>query len=181
MIDRAVDDDVIMGRLQSGDPSAFEELFRLYYRHVFCIAAAIIGDTGRAEELTQSIFLGLWVTPGAFRTGSLAAWLTRVSRNRAIDELRRRRFTTELPNCVSDEPTPYDRVSTLLVAQRLHAAVEALAVEHRSLIELSYFAGLTHVQIAQRTSVPLGTVKTRLRAGLRALSVTLSDLRLSAC
>jgi RNA polymerase sigma-70 factor, ECF subfamily len=169
IIDREIADGRTMIRLQSGDASAFDELFARHYPYVLRTIAVIVRDDARAEDLTQTVFLNLWIAPESFREGSLVAWLSRVGRNRAFDELRARRFNAPLPDVVDDGPTPDDRVAAGIDAERVRAALGTIAAEQRSPIELSYFAGLTHAQIADRTAVPLGTVKSRLRAGLRAL------------
>jgi len=165
----------MMIRLQSGDASAFDEVFVRHYPYVLRTIAVIVRDDARAEDLTQNVFMNLWIAPQSFREGSLVAWLSRVGRNRAFDELRARRISDPLPDMVDEGPTPDDRVAAGIDAQRVRAALGAIAAEQRSLIELSFFAGLTHAQIADRTSIPLGTVKSRLRAGLRALRRELEE------
>jgi RNA polymerase sigma-70 factor, ECF subfamily len=162
--------------LQSGETVAFDSFYEQYRRLVFQCVFRIVADSALAEDVTQPVFLKLWVSPTAYHGGPLEAWLRLVSRNCALDELRRRRRFAELPPIASDEATPFERVAAKLDAQRLHDALNMLTSPQRSVIELNFFAGLTHEQIAAYTSIPLGTVKTRIRTGLQTLKCALTDL-----
>jgi RNA polymerase sigma-70 factor, ECF subfamily len=161
--------------LQSAEAVAFDSFYERYRRFVFRCVLRIVADSALAEDVTQTVFLKLWASPAAFHGGSLEAWLRLVSRNCALDELRRRRRFAELPPIASDETTPFERVAAKLDAQRLHDALSMLTFPQRSVIELNFFAGLTHGQIAAYTSIPLGTVKTRIRAGLQTLKCALTE------
>ena len=165
-----------MRRLQSGEAVAFDSVFERYRRLVFRCVFRIIADSALSEDVTQTVFLKLWASPTAYHGGPLAAWLRLVSRNCALDELRRRRCFAELPSIASDELSPFERVAADLDAKRLHDALSMLTHPQRSVIELNFFAGLTHGQIAKHTSIPIGTVKTRIRAGMQVLRCALTDL-----
>ena len=148
---------------------------RLYDRYssiVYSVALRVLGDTGAAEDVLQEIFMQLWHNPGLFDAsrGNLRAWLAVISRNRAIDALRRRRSDTDLEDIIvsvdHDMPAEADRSRAM---QRVREVLGAMPVAQRHALELAYFEGLTHTEIANKTGEPLGTVKTRIRAGLLAL------------
>jgi RNA polymerase sigma-70 factor (ECF subfamily) len=162
----------LMERVRSRDAGAFEALYDGYHRLVFGIGLRMLGDPNQAEDLTQAVFMKLWTAPDTFHGGSFVAWLSRVSRNRALDMLRARaaRPETELP-CIEMplDGALDDEVAARLDAGRVREALAALPPEQRTLIELGFFEGVTHQELARRTGTPLGTVKTRIRTGLLAL------------
>lgn len=160
-----------MERIRARDAAAFELLYDLYHRLVFGIALRMLSDTTMAEDLTQSVFLKIWSTPDSFRDGNFGAWLSRVTRNRALDVLRSRaaRPEGEIPADVPTEGSIDDLVFSKIDSQRVRSALAALPDEQRSPIEMGFFGGVTHEEIARRTGIPLGTVKTRIRSGLRRL------------
>ena len=168
----------LMERVRVRDVAAFESLYDAYHRLVFGIGLRMLGEPTLAEDLTQAVFMKLWSAPEAFRGGSFVAWLSRVARNRALDTLRSRaaRPETELP--ASEIPVDGsldDDLFSRLDAQRVRDALAGLPLEQRSLIEMGFFGGITHQEIAARTGTPLGTVKTRIRGGLRRMRDTLGD------
>jgi RNA polymerase sigma-70 factor (ECF subfamily) len=128
-----------------------------------------------AEDLTQAVFLKLWSAPEAFQAGNFGAWIARVARNRALDTLRSRalRVESDMPTDVPLDGSLDDTVFAKLDADLVRSALAALPDEQRAPIELGFFGGVTHEEIARRTATPLGTVKTRIRAGLRKLRVQL--------
>jgi RNA polymerase sigma-70 factor (ECF subfamily) len=138
---------------------------------VFGIALRMLSDTTMAEDLTQSVFLKVWSSPDSFREGNFAAWLARVTRNRALDVLRSRaaRSEAEIPADIAMDGTIDDVVFARIDSQRVRSALAALPEEQRSVIEMGFFGGITHEEIARRTGIPLGTIKTRIRSGLRRL------------
>ena len=160
-----------MDRVRARDASAFEALYDAYHRLVYAIAFRMTDDATTAEDVTQSVFLTLWTTPEAFRGGTFNAWLCRVTRNRVLDVLRRRanRATAEIPPDLADPVSTTDKVLERIDADRVRAALAALGEDQRSIIELGFFGGITHEEIARRTGIPLGTVKTRIRTGLRRM------------
>ncbi len=160
-----------MERLRARDAAAFEHLYDAYHRLVFGIALRMLSDTAMAEDLTQSVFLKIWSAPDSFREGNFAAWLSRVTRNRALDVLRSRasRPETEIPSDIPIDGTLDDVVFAKIDSQRVRSALAALPDEQRAPIEMGFFGGITHEEIARRTGIPLGTIKTRIRTGLRRL------------
>lgn len=130
-----------------------------------------------AEDVTQSVFLKLWSTPDAFRDGNFSAWLSRVTRNRVLDVLRSRanKPAVEIPADLPAELSLDDDVFARIDAERVRSALAALNDDQRSLIELGFFGGVTHEEIARRTGLPLGTIKTRIRTGLRRMRESLVE------
>ena len=165
----------LMVRVRSRDVAAFETIYDAYHRLVYGIALRMLGDGVAAEDLTQAVFLKVWTSPESFVSGNLAAWLSRVTRNRALDVLRSRtvRSETEMPADIAVEGALDETVLARIDGERVRAALATLPTDQRSPIEMGFFAGITHEEIARRTGTPLGTVKTRIRAGLKKLRMAL--------
>ena len=160
-----------MARVRAHDIAAFETLYDTYYRLAYGIALRILGDPSGAEDVTQAVFLKIWTSPESFGGGNFVAWLARVARNRSLDILRAKavRNNAEQPGEIPPDNPVDNLVLAELDGQMVRGALDRLATEQRVLIELAFFGGLTHDEIARRTSLPLGTVKTRIRSGLRHL------------
>ncbi|HEY0799162.1 MAG TPA: sigma-70 family RNA polymerase sigma factor [Candidatus Baltobacteraceae bacterium] len=167
----------LLARVADRDTAAFEQLYDTYHRLVYGIAVRMLTDVSSAEDLTQSVFLKLWSAPAAFRGGNFVAWLCRVTRNRALDILRSKaaRPDGKIPCPVAVEDPIEDMVFARLDSERVRKALADLPEEQRALIELGFFGGITHDELARRTATPLGTVKTRIRAGLRKLRGALEE------
>ena len=148
---------------------------RLYDRYspiVYSIALRVLGDTGAAEDVLQEVFLQLWRNPGVFDSsrGNMAAWLAVIARNRAIDSLRKRRPEADIADVVvSVEPDLAGDTERARAMEKIRSVLGDMPAAQRSALEMAYFEGLTHTEIAARTGEPLGTVKTRIRAGLLSL------------
>ena len=148
---------------------------RLYDRYssiVYSIALRVLGDTGAAEDVLQEVFLQLWRNPGVFDSsrGNMAAWLVVIARNRAIDSLRKRRPETDIAEVVvSVEPDLAGDMERARAMEKIRDVLGDMPAAQRSALEMAYFEGLSHTEIAARTGEPLGTVKTRIRAGLLSL------------
>jgi len=148
---------------------------RVYDRYssiVYSIALRVLGDTGAAEDVLQEVFLQLWRNPGVFDSsrGNMAAWLAVIARNRAIDSLRKRRPETDIADVVvSVEPDLAGDTERARAMEKIRGVLGDMPAAQRSALEMAYFQGLTHTEIAARTGEPLGTVKTRIRAGLLSL------------
>ena len=176
----------LMQVVQRRDAAA---LMALYDRHrgvSFALAYRILGDAGAAEEAVQDAFLQVWRRADAYdpsRGSGFRAWLLKIVHNRAIDLLRRRAGASQAVVDLDLEtialiPGTADvqrDVTARLDREEVRTAVAALPPEQRDAITLAYFDGLTHQEIAARTSAPLGTVKGRLRLGLRKLSESLTE------
>jgi RNA polymerase sigma-70 factor (ECF subfamily) len=148
---------------------------RLYDRYssiVYSIALRVLGDTEAAEDVLQEVFLQLWRNPGVFDSsrGNMAAWLAVIARNRAIDSLRKRRPEADIADVVvSVEPDLAGDTERARAMEKIRSVLGDMPAAQRSALEMAYFEGLTHTEISARTGEPLGTVKTRIRAGLLSL------------
>ena len=165
----------LMERVRARDSAAFERLYDAYHRLVFGIALRMLADATMAEDLVQSVFMKVWSSPEAFRYGNFGAWIARVTRNRALDVLRSRalRDESEIPADIAEPGALDDAVFARLNAERVRLALATLPAEQRAAIELGFFCGITHEEIAKRTGIPLGTIKTRIRTGLGRLRTEL--------
>jgi RNA polymerase sigma-70 factor, ECF subfamily len=163
---------VIVTGLKTGDQRAMADLYDRYSSVVYAVALRVLGDTGAAEDVLQEVFLQLWRNPGAFDAarGSLGCWLAVIARNRAIDSLRKRRPETDIEDVVlSVAPDLAADVERARAAEKVRGIMGAMAPAQRSALEMAYWEGMSHSEIAEKTGEPLGTIKTRIRAGLIAL------------
>jgi len=160
------------------DERAFETIYDRHYRLVFGVALRILDDRAAAEDVTQAVFLKLWSDPDAFRGGNLAGWLARVSRNRALDVVRSKaiRATDTIPADVPLDETLDETVFARIERARIRSALDALPEEQSIPITLGFFGGITHEEIARRLGIPLGTIKSRIRLGLRRLRTDLEAM-----
>ncbi len=167
-----------MERVRAGDTAAFESLYDGYHRLVYGVALRVLSDPGSAEDVTQAVFMKIWSAPDLFRTGNFSAWIVRVARNRAFDALRARaaRPEDEIPETLPAQDALEDTAMAQLNAEFVRNAIAQLPEEQRKLIELGFFGGVTHQEMAQSTGLPLGTVKTRIRSGLRRLRIALDGV-----
>jgi RNA polymerase sigma-70 factor (ECF subfamily) len=169
---RAVDDAESLTRIGSRDENAMEDIFRRYSGPVYSVALRVLHDTGQAEDVLQEVFLQLWRNPTAFDQdrGSLGAWLMVIARNRAIDLVRRRKPSDSVDDVVlASSINVADEAERNVMMEKVHRALAELPSEQRKSLELAYFEGLSHTEIASRTGDPLGTVKTRIRQALITL------------
>jgi RNA polymerase sigma-70 factor, ECF subfamily len=158
--------------VKSGDQGAMAELYDRYSAIVYAVALRVLGDTMAAEDVLQEVFLQLWRNPTAFDAarGSLGAWLAVIARNRAIDVLRKRKPETDIEDIVvSVAPDLASEADRSRAAEKVRGALGAMPSAQRSALEMAYFQGLSHSEIADKTGEPLGTIKTRIRAGLTML------------
>ncbi len=170
------DDDLMQGVVRR-DPTALMTLYDRHHRLAFALAYHVLGDAAEADEVVQDAFLVVWRRADSFtaaRGGGVRAWLLTIVRHRAIDARRRSRRHREALGFEAVEETlattdAWGEVARRLERDEVRAAVGALPEEQRRAIELAYFEGLTQWEIAERTGTPLGTVKGRLRLGLRKL------------
>lgn len=163
-----------MARVRARDATAFEALYDAHHRLVYGVAMRMLGDVAAAEDVTQTIFLKIWSAPHLFESGNFAGWLVRMTRNRALDVLRSKSYRhEELPETQPADDMLEETAFAHIDAGRVRAALEQLPQEQRELIELGFFGGVTHEEMARQSGIPLGTVKTRIRAGLRKLRTSL--------
>lgn len=181
-----LDDEELMERLGYRDLGAFRALYDRYGNLVYSAALRVVRDAQIAEDMVQEIFLRIWRRPDSYeaKRGRFVTWLTSVTRNRAVDEIRSRgrryRYETASPEEQERELPAPDRNDPALRAELsdqrrlILAALAQIPAEQRQIIELAYFGGLTQQEIAERLSQPLGTVKTRIRLGMQKLRAALT-------
>ncbi|MGO9938155.1 MAG: RNA polymerase sigma factor [Terracidiphilus sp.] len=161
-----------MDLVRAKDQKAMSEIFDRYASLVYSVALRILKDSGQAEDVMQEVLLQVWNRPDRFAQGrgSLGAWLAVVARNRAIDLLRQRRPSEPCDEVVLAAPTNLaSEVERRTLMERVRRVMNNLPQEQQRSIELAFFEGLTHAEIAAQTGDPLGTVKTRIRAALMSL------------
>ena len=171
--DPEVTDSELIRRVARRDANAFEALYRRYARPVFGLALRRLGDRMTAEDAVQDTFAAIWRSARTYKPdrGAGAPWLYAVARNAIVDRGRSRSEPPgEGPELPSDEPTPAERAETSYIAWRVHRALETLGQNEREVIELAYYGGLSQSEVADYLNIPLGTVKTRTRAGLGHLA-----------
>jgi len=164
----------LIDRIVQRDESALAALYDRYSGMLSSVLNRILRDTQAAEEILQDIFYQLWRNASQFDAsrGSLSGWLLVIARNRAISRLRRHNPASgdELnENTVVVASNLESSVAQRQLMAKVISALDNLPKEQRAAIELAYFEGLTHSEIAQRTGDPLGTVKTRLRTAVETL------------
>ena len=169
----------LMQRIAAGDQTALSTLYDRYSSVLYSVAKRVLTDTGAAEEILQDVFLQVWRNASRFdpQRGSLSGWLLVTTRNRAIDQLRRRTSQTidPAPESLAMPGASLEAsVSQGEMMARVKAALGGLAPGQRQALEMAYFEGLTHSEIAKRSGEPLGTVKTRLRTALQVLKKVLN-------
>ena len=180
-------DEELMAGLIAGRIASLEQLYDRYSTLVFSVSLRVLYDWQLAEDVTQEVFVRLWQRPESYdpARGRLLSWLMSVTRNRAIDA--QRRLARRLRSEEGDEPhaelrdadASVDPVLGLALAETrrtVQAAMQALPPAQREVIVLGYFGGLTQTEIAERTGVPLGTVKTRVRLAMRKLREALEQM-----
>jgi RNA polymerase sigma-70 factor (ECF subfamily) len=173
----AADDQAALQRMARGDQAGLAELYDRHGRFIFSLALRIVRDSGEAEDVTQEVFVQAWRQADRFDTarGNVVAWLVTMARARSIDLLRRRRVRPQTGanaagfEIVDDGPSQDVRIEWGQRAEAVQEAMRDLPLLQRLAIELAFFEGLTHTEIAEQLEVPLGTVKTRVRQGLLKL------------
>lgn len=171
-------------RMARGDEGALAELYDRHARPVYSLALRIVGRPEDADDVTQQVFTQAWRTAARYEAsrGAVAAWLLMMSRTRALDCLRRRgplQFSADDEARLAAIPDPEPSVELMAATREevdaVRVAIEALPEEQRTALDLAYFGGLTQTEIAERTSTPLGTVKTRVRSALQTLRKAMGE------
>ena len=172
----------VLARVSNGELDALQDLYDRYRTMAYSIALRITSDASLAEDVVQDAFLGAWRNAARYveGRGSVKTWLLSIVHHRAIDAVRRRRPTSELPEAEAPPPPAltlpdiWKEVAGNLDREAIAAALATLSDVQREAIELAYFGGLTQIEIADRTGTPLGTVKSRIRLGLLAMRAELT-------
>jgi RNA polymerase sigma-70 factor, ECF subfamily len=168
----ATEEAALLERVRARQTDAMADIYDRYSAVAYSVAMRVLRDPAAAEDVVQDIFIQLWRNPGAFVSsrGSLCAWLAVVARNRAIDSLRRRKPEDPVEDVVlaatNDFAAEAERDCMMVKVREILADLPA---EQRRMLEMSFFEGRTHTEIAAETGDPLGTVKTRIRTALLAL------------
>jgi RNA polymerase sigma-70 factor (ECF subfamily) len=173
-------DAALVHKITQRDEAALAALYDRYAGMLSSVLNRILRDNQAAEEILQDIFYQLWCTGSRFdpARGSLPGWLLVIARNRAISRLRRRNPAAGEEILENTVVMPCDLESNAAQQQlltRVKGALESLPKEQRAAVELAYFEGMTHSEIAERTGDPLGTVKTRLRSAIETLKRNLQS------
>ena len=162
----------LIAGMRGGREAAMAQLYDRYSSIVYSVALRVLGDTGAAEDVLQDIFMQLWRKPDSFdaNRGSLAAWLAVIARHRAIDALRKRKPETNVTEVViALDFDLEEEAGRRMAIEKVRSALAGMPAEQRMAVELAFFEGLTHSEVAAKTGEPLGTVKTRIRSALQAL------------
>lgn len=178
----------LLARLRARDETALGELYDALAPWVVGLAFRILQDDDEAEEVLGDVFLQIWtrIEQHDPRRGPLVPWILRISRNRSLDLVRRRqRWWARADRAgmnrlleAEEAPEPGEAgVPGWPVHREVHAALAALPEEQRTVVQHAYFGGLSHSEIARRTGMPLGTVKTRLRLGQQRLEQLLAHVK----
>ncbi|MBN9389895.1 MAG: sigma-70 family RNA polymerase sigma factor [Chloroflexi bacterium] len=178
----------LINRVQTGDFAAVEELYGRYSRQAFGLALKILNSNEAAEDAVQDAFLRFWKQPKSFDAsrGKFSTWLLSVVHNLCIDQLRRKRNKAvsidqqeaqEHLSYLADEQVAIEEeVWQGMQRKVIRKALDKLPVEQRRVIELAFFNGLTHQEIASATGQPLGTIKSRIRQGLMKLKGMMQEI-----
>jgi len=175
-------DDILIEGIAGGEHECLDMLYDRYRLLAFAAAFRVVGDRGRAEDVVQDAFLSVWRKAGSYATGrgSVRTWLTSIVRNRAIDLVRsgkdRNHDDEELLLGLSDGGRDVaDEVATRVESEAVRVALSGLPRDQMQALSLAYFDGLSHSEIAERTELPLGTVKSRIRLGLHRMRAALEQ------
>lgn len=172
-------DEVLVERVAwSGDERAMSELYDRYAGLIYGAGVRYLGDRALAEDLVQDVFTAVWRNASGFdpSRASFATWVYRITRNRATDLMRRRRARVRtVGDDTPFEPGEEDSTGELSRSFDLASALSRLSPAHREVLTLAYFDGLSQSEISRRTDTPLGTVKSRTTAALRALRESMSE------
>jgi RNA polymerase sigma-70 factor (ECF subfamily) len=182
-----LDDEALLRLIIHQQTEALGVLYDRYSRLVFSLALQMMGDAAAAEEITQDVFFRIWEKAHTYRADQarVSTWITSITRYRSIDLLRRRGTRPDHASLAWDdlpmnltpvaEGDPEGMTELSLLQKRVRDAIATLPAEQKKVLALAYFKGLTHSEIAALLGDPLGTVKTRIRAGMQKLKDMLKD------
>jgi RNA polymerase sigma-70 factor (ECF subfamily) len=182
----AIDDTALIAQVAKAQPEALGELYDRYNRLVFSVALAMVRDRDTAEDIALEVFVLVWQRAATYRPelGRVSTWLVAIARHHAIDFLRSHGRRAESRSVAWDHVSEQanritremeDRLEHSLQRERVQAAIAQLPAEQREALALAYFGGYTHEEISSLLSLPLGTVKTRIRLAMHRLRDLLQD------
>ena len=176
LVSVSADPSVLLQRVQTGDRSAFSELYDALAPMVFGAVKRVLRDPAMSEEVTQEVFLEIWKTADRFdpERAKASTWAVTLARRRAVDRVRHEQSQRNRVDDLSHQPVlesvgPEDSVVSSLDTERVARALAQLPDDQREVIQLAFIDGLAHGAIAEQLDLPLGTVKGRVRGGLRRL------------
>jgi RNA polymerase sigma-70 factor (ECF subfamily) len=171
-------DRLAIDRIANGDHDALGDLYDRHGRLIYSLALRVVRDQGEAEDIVQEVFAQVWQQASRYREarGNVIAWMLTVTRSRAIDRLRRRASRPQhagedsaVTEIADGAPAIDEQLAWAGRAVQIRGALESLPLLQRIAIELAFYEGLTHAEVAERLELPLGTIKTRIRQGLLKL------------
>ncbi len=173
---RRAEDVALLARVRDGDERAIEALHERYAGPLFSLARQVTRSERTAQDVVQEVFIAVWRSAERFdpAKGSVSAWLFALARHKAIDAVRRemtvQRRTVEADLALEEAPDDVDAEAWRRIqGERVRDAIDRLPPAQKEAVELAFFAGLTHVEVAERLEIPLGTAKTRIRTALLRL------------
>ena len=178
----------LMARIVQRDDRALEELYERFSKVIYSVIVSIVKKKEDAEEILCEIFFQVWEKAPSYDLGkgSVYTWLLTLARNRAIDKIRSKSYKNQKQEDsdidemdVFSNPDSGNQLDNVVLAERAESVKLALAkipADQRQVLEVAYFEGYTQSQIAERLNLPVGTVKTRMRSGMKALQDLLKDL-----
>ncbi|MBI4199902.1 MAG: sigma-70 family RNA polymerase sigma factor [Chloroflexi bacterium] len=179
-------DEHLVVLVQAGQQEALAQLYDRYGRAVYGLALRLLQDTAQAEEVTQDVFVNLWMKASSFRPekGRVVSWLLAMGHHRAVDQLRKRNREQSMQGVLLKEAllggesageNPVEAAQRSEEAQQVRSALTTLPQEQQEVVVLAYYHGFTQVEISQRLRQPLGTVKTRMRLAMHKLRAMLAQ------
>lgn len=174
-----ISDSLLYERVRGKDKAALEELYDRYEKMLFSYLYKMTGDRDLAEEALQEVFIKIWRGTGTYNEskGKFVAWLVTMSRNAAVDLIRKQKKPSvpldEVAEVESTETSVEETVEVKEKREQIHEAVRHLSDEQQKMVDLFYFKGYTHETIAEKCGIPLGTVKSRIRLALKKLKTSL--------
>jgi RNA polymerase sigma factor (sigma-70 family) len=179
---RRAEEAALFARIQDRDERAVEELYARYSGPLYSLAYQVTGSDRWAQDVVQETFVAVWKDAGRFdpSRGAVGPWLFSLARHKAIDIVRKeaniRRRTADVDLSFEEAPDDVDHETWLRIrSERVRTAITSLPAAQQEALELAFFAGLTHVEVAERLEIPLGTAKTRIRTALLRLRDMLGD------
>ncbi len=177
-----VEDGALLGRIAAGDERAMEMLSARFGPAMQAVALRVTRSPHMADEVVQDVLLAVWRSPGRYdpERGALGPWLLTMTRYKAIDAVRREavvaRRSADVDLSMHEAPDDvHDAVWLDIRRERLREAIDRLGADQRRALELAFLGGLTHVEVAEREGIPLGTAKTRIRTALLRLRAILGS------